>query len=238
MARCTRPWTADEVAQLRRMVNSGQAALGIAPKLRRPVGSVQLKIIRLGIAHVALRVRRTRKLARVAALVAAGKSDLAISRVMGGVSVLSVRWWRRTLKLPANHDPSAVGRRALRNQLARDGARSFSDLRWRASRVRAVAEGWPAGCNHYHARYLEVLDRLGPLTRDQLCLAIGTRPNHGSRPFWTLRRAGWIVVARPHRTGAGGRPALFDLAPGVRLARRTALNYHRRDRDYFRGDCS
>jgi hypothetical protein len=147
---------------------------------------------------------------------ALGWNDVMVARKLG-CSPTVVWKTRRRLGLKSNYR-SPASRKDHRKRLVmaarRIGLDRFRDIHMHRERLRAAADGWPAGTTRRAADVLAAVERSGGCTCQALGAALGLCGSISFRWLARLGREGWIV-------SDGGRPRRWSLAPEV-AARRAA----------------
>jgi hypothetical protein len=192
-----RPWTAEDLAALRRLYPTTPAP-AIAAALGRSPSSIYQAAAARGLTKASPARRGRAWLAELRRLNALGISDTGASRVLGSERH-TVSLWRKRLGLPENAHSvrqRARAREATARQCASLGVPSLAAVRSLAFKLRAINAGWPAGLD-LRPRELQILDALeacGPMTRRELAAAIGM-PWKGPRKSLTGNVPGGSYLA-------------------------------------------
>jgi ribosomal protein L37E len=197
-----REWTGRELIELRRLLALRAPYREAARALSRTVGSVRQRARLLG--FVKWRRLPPGRTARVARLVASGKSDAEIARALGCSANVPLKY-RRRRGIAANVTPAEAGRRG-----ARAGRRRYGEWACLLPRVReraaVVRAGWPPGCTAARAAVLEAVEA-GARTARDLAAARGHTPGTARDHLRALAAAGWVVRIGRTRRGVCWAPA-------------------------------
>jgi len=182
------PLTEEEEALVRRMHAEGRYCREIAAALGRALSNAHQIVQRLGLSKPKTTILMSggQHDAELRQLLADGLSDTDIASTLG-CERHTVSKRRKELKLPGNAQGERFRqkqREGTRRQLAAAGCRNLGELR-RVSYGRfALENGWPGDLRPRHVQVLNVLAREGvPLSRRQLCEAIGLRTDRGQRSY-------------------------------------------------------
>lgn len=173
--RAGKAWTDAERRTLTRLYPRMTAAQ-LARRLGRSVYAVQNEVELLGLAKLARRtVIDEAFLERLRARNAAGYSDQEIADEAGCMR-RTVERWRKRLGLGSNLYSERRRQRArakTADQCARAGVARLAEIRSQVFRQRVAASGWPADLRPRAAAILDLLAERGPMTRRELCEAMG-----------------------------------------------------------------
>lgn len=216
-----RPWTALElqraVAWRRQGMTWKQVAAGLPGRTWMAV-SEQLRYRRL----VPRRDDRRRRRA-VKRLHAAGLYTEAIARRLG-LHWSTVRAHLRALGLtPHAADRRAAYRAGVSRYRSEHGTTPHAARVERERLANVTDAGWPA-VTRKAVRYLDLLHRRGPMTPPAVAAALGYGEQAVRAMFRRLLADGVLAVVRAYSRGRR-RPALYDLARGVRDRRDRLLAY-------------
>ncbi len=196
-------WTADWLDRTRSAVKQRARKLGVSVGTRRAISAAERRAVRerygrepaaaiaadlgrtlravyrlakiLGVADpkdVARTERMRRSLPRLAA---AGLTDTAIARVVGfsRTQVSAERRRQRLAAAPWTPERRAAVGRAMRATCRAKGVANLAEIRSEIHRAYARAEGWPEDLRPMSVAVLSALWELGPMTRREICEAIG-----------------------------------------------------------------
>jgi len=163
---------------------------------------------------------------RIRELNAAGWSDREIARRMR-CSATRVRKRRMSLGLPSNgHNKRHTAKlwaTRLRT-LKRDGVRSLAGMVELSRKLRAAASGWPPDTGRREVEILNLLDRVGPKSKNEIANLLGLRHlrSGGERRrrsyLRALLRAGLVESSR-EMSPYGPARRLYAVSTAARRAR-------------------
>jgi len=161
-------------------------AAALAKRFGRTRTSIYKVAARLGLNKSRSRLEnRPGLVATLSARHAEGWSDAEIGRELG-VDRHHVGALRKRIGLPPNtwsqHLRDRV-RAKTAEQLAKAGLPNIGYLRVEAFKKFARDRGWPEDLKKRQVQILELLWKNGPMTREEICLALGLRKNARSRKF-------------------------------------------------------
>lgn len=223
--RAGRPWSAAEDETIRASYGD-RPGPDLAAELGRPLCSLYKRARQLGVSSPAppgMTPGRREALTRLHAL---EWSDPEIAREVG-VSIRTIRLWRVRLGLPSNTGTARDRRRRaaqLRDRAAALGLESNGEARRASLDALAIGAGWPAGINPAEVRVLDLLHERGPMTRRQICEALGvpwrgdgrelrcSSPRHQSR-LSRLIHLGLVCIpaTTPNPSGTGRPCKVYSL---------------------------
>lgn len=257
-------WTEAERERLRQLYPDHTAA-ECAAKLNRTVKSVRNEVKALQDAGALGRVPAIGRkvcpypqvlIARVGELVRAGLTDAAIARTISAELTgyddprRTVSYIRTRLHLPTNSDAILDAKRqAVKTQQERLGIRNTGELRSLAWKRFARESGWPDGLCVREVQILNLLVANGPMTRVEMCKAMGTRHegrqsrqllksrSHGYSYTSTLIKRGFILaVPRSRGPGHGKAHRLGNVYILTPLALQIREEHERHQREAEIGD--
>jgi hypothetical protein len=201
----------------------------VAAHLSRTVSSVYQRANRLGLNEHRNKLELSKRKSKIRKLLKQGLSDSEVAaRVLMGRRALTEMRFR--MGIPANGRSERYKRRVAkktREQCKAAGVRNLAEIRAKRFDEFVVSLGWP-GISVRAAQIAEALYRLGPMTRKQICQAVGM-PWRGSRKSLStnsvpggsymaeLQRAGIVVrleSAITHR-GKGNHEDLYMIGLDV-----------------------
>jgi len=167
---------------------------------------------------------------RVAELHAQGWSDRDIAKQMR-CSATRARERRLKLGLPSNgHNERHTQKVWARRQktLKKDGVETLGELVSLSRRLRAAASGWPAETGKREVEILNLLDRVGPKSKNEITNLLGLKHlrSGGSEKrrsyLRTLVRAG-LVEVRKEMSSYGPVRRLYAISKDARKSRERRL---------------
>jgi len=228
-----RPWTDREDKILRRDYGR-RLVKNLAADLARSCSSVYQRASRLGLQERQDKTEIQKRKVRLRKLIEQGLSDSEVaSRLRMDRRALTEM--RCRMGIPANGRSERYRRRVAeitRRQCRAAGLGSLAEIRKRRYEQFSESLGWP-GVSVRAAQIAEALYNLGPMTRRQICVAVGM-PWRGSRKSLStnrvpggsymaeLQRAGIVVrleSAITHR-GKGNHEDLYMIGLGVEPCRK------------------
>lgn len=218
-----RPWTEAERATLRRL-HPTTTASELAKRLDRTRKAIEEQAYELNMVKQPRSRIDEAFLARLRDLNGQGYPDQEIAAIVG-VERHTVGRWRRRLGLPSQ----ARGERykvrikaAATKWIAKVGCSSLADVKAIVLRERVAQTGWPTDLAMREVKILELLETYGPMTRRELCEAMGMKWTRSNRALMSgntshtgnLVNRGLVIVFERavRKEGKGCNQSLYALA--------------------------
>jgi Putative ATPase subunit of terminase (gpP-like) len=197
-----KPWSTRDDKRLRRLYGRTPAAK-IAKLMGRTISSVYQRANKIKLSNPldfdAIRHRKD----QAKKLYANGWSDAEVAAAVG-ISRRTMTDSRNRMGIPANgkNHPRFRARVAATTarQCAAAGVRNLGELRSKRFREFVASTGW-GNVSIRSAQIAEALYRLGPMTRRQICAAIGMQWRGSRKTFSTSRVPGGSYMAELQRAG-------------------------------------
>lgn len=224
-------YTADELRQVYSWRQQGVEIAEVARRLGRTTAGIQNLCRRRGwVEHP--RAREAREVVRMIPPGVTVKDYAA--RV--GLTVHQLHRARRSLGLKFSPEEltrvrRAVGRRTARDVARRHGCDHMGHVSAKVGRLKAMAQGWPAGASRQDARYLAALYDETDLVSGRAVagkLGYSWRAGHGHSSAVTcrlsaLRKEGWLVAEYRVCDSGRGWGLFWGLTEEVRRGRLMAI---------------